>query len=112
MLCRQWLPPPIDPAPSGRAKPRPGTKFGVLAVQAKCAHAACPGVSPPASSPIRKRRSARSPPARARPSVVARSRQPRALREIAERGDLYLLKDIGVSQEEVLREADKPFWRR
>ena len=42
----------------------------------------------------------------------ARSRQRRALREIAERGDLYLLKDIGVSQEEALREADKPFWRR
>jgi uncharacterized protein YjiS (DUF1127 family) len=42
----------------------------------------------------------------------ARSRQRRALREIAERGDLHLLKDIGVSQEEALREADKPFWRR
>ena len=41
----------------------------------------------------------------------ARSRQRRALREIAERGDLYLLKDIGVTQEEALREADKPFWR-
>ena len=51
----------------------------------------------------------------ARSTVVrwfARSRQRRALREIAERGDLYLLKDIGVSQEEALREADKPFWRR
>ena len=42
----------------------------------------------------------------------ARSRQRRALREIAERGDLYLLKDIGVSQEEALRDADKPVWRR
>jgi uncharacterized protein YjiS (DUF1127 family) len=41
----------------------------------------------------------------------ARSRQRRALREIAKRSDLYLLKDIGVSQEEALREADKPFWR-
>jgi uncharacterized protein YjiS (DUF1127 family) len=41
-----------------------------------------------------------------------RSRQRRALREITERGDLYLLKEIGVSQEEALREADKPFWRR
>ena len=41
-----------------------------------------------------------------------RSRQRRALREIAERGDLYLLKDIGVLQEEALREVDKPFWRR
>jgi uncharacterized protein YjiS (DUF1127 family) len=41
----------------------------------------------------------------------ARSRQRRALREIAERNDLHLLKDIGVSQEEALREADKAFWR-
>ena len=42
---------------------------------------------------------------------VARSRQRRALREIAERNDFHLLKDIGVSQQEALREADKPFWR-
>ena len=42
----------------------------------------------------------------------ARFRQRRALREIAERNDFHLLKDIGVSQEEALREADKPFWRR
>ena len=41
-----------------------------------------------------------------------RSRQRRALREIVERSDLHLLKDIGVTQEEALREADKPFWRR
>jgi uncharacterized protein YjiS (DUF1127 family) len=40
----------------------------------------------------------------------ARSRQRRALREIA--NDFHLLKDIGVSQEEAFREADKPFWRR
>ena len=41
----------------------------------------------------------------------ARSRQRRALREIAERNDFHLLKDIGVTQEVALREADKPFWR-
>jgi uncharacterized protein YjiS (DUF1127 family) len=41
----------------------------------------------------------------------ARSRQRRALREIAERNDFHLLKDIGVSQQEALREADKAFWR-
>ena len=40
-----------------------------------------------------------------------RSRQRRALREIAERNDFHLLKDIGVSREEALREADKSFWR-
>ena len=42
---------------------------------------------------------------------IARSRQRRALREIAERTDDHLLKDIGVSQQEAFREADKPFWR-
>ena len=39
----------------------------------------------------------------------ARSRQRRALRAIAEID--YLLNDIGVSREEALREAGKPFWR-
>jgi uncharacterized protein YjiS (DUF1127 family) len=43
---------------------------------------------------------------------LARSRQRRALREIALTNDFHLLKDIGVSQEEALREAEKPFWRR
>ena len=42
---------------------------------------------------------------------IARSRQRHALREIAECNDFHLLKDIGVSQEEAFREADKPFWR-
>jgi uncharacterized protein YjiS (DUF1127 family) len=40
----------------------------------------------------------------------ARSSQRRALREIAERNDFHLLKDIGVSREEAFREANKPFW--
>ena len=31
--------------------------------------------------------------------------------EIAERNDFHLLKDIGVTKEEALREADKAFWR-
>ena len=42
---------------------------------------------------------------------IARSRQRHALREIAESNDFHLLKDIGVSQEEAFREADKPFRR-
>jgi uncharacterized protein YjiS (DUF1127 family) len=42
---------------------------------------------------------------------IARSRQRQALREIAEANDFHLLKDIGVSQEDAFREADKPFWR-
>jgi uncharacterized protein YjiS (DUF1127 family) len=40
----------------------------------------------------------------------ARSRQRRALARLVD--DFHLLKDIGVSQEEALREAEKPFWRR
>jgi uncharacterized protein YjiS (DUF1127 family) len=43
---------------------------------------------------------------------IARSRQRRALREIAESDDFHLLQDIGVSQEEALHEAEKPFWQR
>jgi uncharacterized protein YjiS (DUF1127 family) len=43
---------------------------------------------------------------------IARSRQRQALRDIAEANDFHLLKDIGVSQEDAFREADKPFWRR
>ena len=40
---------------------------------------------------------------------MGRSRQRRQLGELAEL-DNYLLQDIGVSQEEALREAAKPFW--
>jgi uncharacterized protein YjiS (DUF1127 family) len=39
-----------------------------------------------------------------------RSRQRHDLRLLAERDD-YLLKDIGLSQDEAFREADKSFWR-
>ena len=41
---------------------------------------------------------------------IDRSHQRRQLGELAELND-YLLKDIGVSREEALREAAKPFWR-
>jgi uncharacterized protein YjiS (DUF1127 family) len=41
---------------------------------------------------------------------AGRSRQRRQLGELAEL-DNYLLRDIGVSREEALREAAKPFWR-
>jgi len=43
---------------------------------------------------------------------MKRSRQRRALYEIAERDDHHLLKDIGVSREEAFREAGKPFWQQ
>jgi uncharacterized protein YjiS (DUF1127 family) len=41
---------------------------------------------------------------------IDRSHQRRQLGELAELND-YLLKDIGVSREEAMREAEKPFWR-
>ena len=41
---------------------------------------------------------------------IGRSRQRRQLGELAELNN-YLLKDIGVSHDEALREAAKPFWR-
>ena len=41
----------------------------------------------------------------------ARSRERRALRELAELDD-HFLKDVGVSRGQVLREAAKPFWQR
>lgn len=41
---------------------------------------------------------------------IARCRQRRALEELARLND-RLLKDIGVSKDEALREAAKPFWR-
>ena len=41
----------------------------------------------------------------------ARNRQRHALRILAERDD-YLLKDIGLTQDAAIREAQKPFWQR
>jgi len=41
---------------------------------------------------------------------IDRSRQRRQLGELAELNS-YLLKDIGVSREEAMREAEKPFWQ-
>jgi uncharacterized protein YjiS (DUF1127 family) len=44
-------------------------------------------------------------------SWIARSRQRQALSELAERND-YLLKDIGVTQNEARHEAAKWFWQQ
>jgi uncharacterized protein YjiS (DUF1127 family) len=41
---------------------------------------------------------------------IGRSRQRRQLGELADLNN-YLLKDIGLTREEALREAEKPFWR-
>ena len=41
---------------------------------------------------------------------IDRSRQRSQLGELAELNS-YLLKDIGVSREEAMREAEKPFWQ-
>jgi uncharacterized protein YjiS (DUF1127 family) len=43
------------------------------------------------------------------PSWAARRRQRRALRELAE--DKHLLGDLGLTREQALDEAAKPFWR-
>jgi uncharacterized protein YjiS (DUF1127 family) len=40
-----------------------------------------------------------------------RRRRRQALQDLAERNN-YLLADVGLTQEEALREAAKPFWRR
>ena len=42
----------------------------------------------------------------------ARGHERRALRELTEQLDDHLLKDIGISREQALREAAKPFWQR
>jgi uncharacterized protein YjiS (DUF1127 family) len=41
-----------------------------------------------------------------------RSRGRKALRELAERSDHHLLRDIGLTREEALRAAAKWFWQR
>ena len=41
---------------------------------------------------------------------LSRLRRRKALRELAER-DQHLLRDIGLSRAEALREAAKPFWQ-
>ena len=42
---------------------------------------------------------------------IERSRQRRAIKELARLNNRYLA-DIGVSKDEALREASKPFWQR
>ena len=42
---------------------------------------------------------------------IERSRQRRAIKELARLNNRYL-EDIGVSKDEALREASKPFWKR
>ena len=42
----------------------------------------------------------------------ARSRERRALFEIADANDVHLLSDIGASRAQALYEAGKPFWKR
>ena len=42
---------------------------------------------------------------------IERSRQRRAIKELARLNSRYL-EDIGVSKDEALREASKPFWQR
>jgi uncharacterized protein YjiS (DUF1127 family) len=41
---------------------------------------------------------------------MLRAAERRALRDLAQSG--HLLSDIGLSREQALREASKPFWRK
>jgi uncharacterized protein YjiS (DUF1127 family) len=116
MLCGPMVPPSINPAPFGRASVLLDPEIGVFAMFTPIAR----------RLPLRTKAFAFDNLIGQRPRVngliaglastirqwVARSRQRRALREIAESNDHHLLKDIGVSQEEAFREADKPFWQR
>jgi uncharacterized protein YjiS (DUF1127 family) len=45
-------------------------------------------------------------------TVLARSEQRRALRELADRGDAHLLRDIGLTRQAAWREGAKWFWQR
>src|SRR5215469_12751709 len=106
MLCRQALSAPIDLAPSGRAAARPSTKFRSSAMSDEIARRLSNAVTLSAQSHWK-------------PWLIgliagacstvgrwfARSRQRRSLREVAERNDFHVLKDIGVSQGEALQEA-------
>jgi uncharacterized protein YjiS (DUF1127 family) len=116
MLCGYDLQAPIDPAPSGRAAARTVAQLGAIAMSSPIVR----GLPSVTSGLIR--RSAPHPKAGwnalidgMRSAVrrwFARARQRRALRQLAERTDDYLLKDIGVTRDEAFREAEKPFWRR
>jgi uncharacterized protein YjiS (DUF1127 family) len=116
MLCGRDLPASIDPAPSDRASARLGTKIGASKMSSQIARGL-----PPADGRIAL--SAAFHPRERLKAVFAgvfsttgrwfaRSRQRRALRELAESNDRHLLRDIGISQADAFREADKPFWRR
>jgi uncharacterized protein YjiS (DUF1127 family) len=112
MLCGQASPAPIDPALSDRAALRSGNKFGAPDMSTSIARRLSFRDTAPSALPHLKAWMSRHI-AGTRSTVgrwFARSRQRRALREIAERNDFHLLKDIGVSREEAFREADKPFW--
>jgi len=64
----------------------------------------------PAHDPPARLHQLNSGPARrGRSSWAARRRQRRALRDLAE--DKHLLDDLGLTREQALDEAAKPFWR-
>jgi uncharacterized protein YjiS (DUF1127 family) len=126
MVCGPTVPVSINPAPFGRASVRLDPEIGVFAMFTPITYRPllrivliAAGLSPnkafASDDPIRRRPRLNGLIAGLASTIrqwVARSRQRRALREIAESNDHHLLKDIGVSQEEAFREADKPFWQR
>ncbi len=71
---------------------------------------ATPTVRSPGDAIVGVRRSALSACLNTVGAWIVRSAQRKALRELAEDG--RLLGDIGLTSEQALHEADKPFWRR
>jgi uncharacterized protein YjiS (DUF1127 family) len=64
----------------------------------------------PAGSLLPDRHSILQRPLRTVGAWLVRAVERRALRELAQEG--HLLSDIGLSREQALREASKPFWRQ
>jgi uncharacterized protein YjiS (DUF1127 family) len=113
---------PIDPALPGQAAVGSGIQFGSMSIMSLLTMSILAVPRPRTSPRVPLIRTASDRRAQIKGLIVLicatvgrwmkRSRQRRALYEIAERDDHHLLKDIGVSREEAFREAGKPFWRQ
>src|SRR4051794_38405002 len=100
MLCGRDLPASIDPAPSDRATPRLGTKIGASRMSSQIVRGLPPAAGRIAPSATFQRRERPKPLIAEVLSTIgrwfARSRQRRALHELAESNDRHLLRDIGI----------------
>jgi uncharacterized protein YjiS (DUF1127 family) len=111
MLCAQALPGFIDPASRRRSKTSSGAFRSFVMSNSSLQGLALPREAP--GTRAFRHQSASSSSAGGWLHTlgfwIGRSRQRRQLGELAELNN-YLLRDIGLSQEEALREAAKPFW--